>query len=48
MPIVFNSVTAAQLVDPVGGNLMPFPDDFISWIQSNPDFKTSEPTQVTV
>ena len=48
MPIVFNSVTAAQLVDPVGGNLMPFPDDFIAWIQSNPDFKTSEPTQVTV
>jgi len=48
MPIVFNIVTTAQLVDPVGGNLFPFPDDFISWIQSNPDFKTGEPTQVTV
>jgi hypothetical protein len=48
MPIVFNVVTTAHLVDPVGGNLIPFPDDFMSWIQSNPDFKTGEPTQVTV
>ncbi len=48
MPIVFNIVTTAQLVDPVGGNLIPFPDDFMSWIQSDPDFKTGEPTQVTV
>ncbi len=46
--IGFNIVTTARLADPVDGRYIPFPDDFVSWIKSNPDFTTGEPTQVTV
>ena len=44
----FNIVTNAKLVDPINGNQIPFPEDFVSWVKSNPNFKADEPTEVTV
>jgi hypothetical protein len=44
----FNIVTDAKLADPTNGQLIPFPEDFVSWIQSDPDFKVDQPTQVTI
>jgi hypothetical protein len=44
----FNIVTNAKLADPVSGDQIPFPEDFASWIKSNPDFKADEPTEVMV
>ena len=44
----FNIVTNAKLADPVDGHLIPFPDDFVSWIKSNPDFAAGEATEVMV
>jgi hypothetical protein len=44
----FYIVTAAKLADPTDGHLIPFPEDFLSWIKSNPDFSTVTSTQVTV
>jgi virginiamycin B lyase len=48
--LAFNLVTAAEVTDPVDptGKRLPFPADFISWIQANPDFVAVEPTAVTV
>jgi len=44
----FYIVTTAKLADPIDGNLIPFPGDFLSWIKSNPDFDAVESTAVTV
>ena len=44
----FYIVTTAKLADPIDGNLIPFPEDFLSWIKSNPDFDAVESTPVTV
>jgi len=44
----FYIVTTAKLADPLDGNLIPFPEDFLSWIKSNPDFNAVESTSVTV
>ena len=44
----FNIVTNAKVADPVGGTQIPFPQDFASWIKSNPDFTANEPTEVMV
>ena len=44
----FYIVTTAKLADPMDGNLFPFPEDFLSWMRSNPDFDAVESTQVTV
>ena len=44
----FYIVTTAKLADPIDGNLIPFPEDFLSWMRSNPDFDTVESTPVTV
>jgi hypothetical protein len=41
-------VTNAKLADPVDGHLIPFPDDFVSWIKSDPDFVAGEATEVMV
>ena len=46
--VAFNIVTDAKVADPVSGVQIPFPEDFASWIKSNPDFKADEPTEVTV
>jgi hypothetical protein len=48
--LAFNLVTTAEVTDPVDptGKRIPFPEDFISWIQANPDFVAAEPTAVTV
>jgi hypothetical protein len=46
--VSFNLVTDAKLADPTNGQLIPFPEDFVSWIQSNPDFKVGQPTKVTI
>lgn len=43
-----NIVTNAKVADPVSGAQIPFPDDFASWIKSNPDFKADELTEVMV
>jgi hypothetical protein len=32
----FNIVNNAKLADPIDGHLVPFPDDFVSWIKSDP------------
>jgi hypothetical protein len=44
----FNIVTDAKVADPVSGSQIPFPQDFASWIQSNPNFIADEPTEVMV
>ena len=44
----FEIVTNAKLADPVDGHLVPFPDDFVSWIKSDPDFVAGEATDVMV
>lgn len=44
----FNIVTNAKVADPVSGDKIPFPQDFASWIKSNPDFTVNEPTEVMV
>jgi len=44
----FNIATNAKVADPVSGDKIPFPQDFASWIKSNPDFRTNEPTEVMV
>ena len=44
----FNLVTGTTLADPANGQAIPFPEDFLSWIQSDPDFSAIESTQVTV
>jgi hypothetical protein len=44
----FNIVTHAKLADPDDGHLVPFPDDFMSWIKSDPSLVVGEPTEVMV
>jgi hypothetical protein len=44
----FYIVTNAKLVDPMDGHLIPFPEDFLAWIQSDPDFSAVTSTPVTV
>lgn len=44
----FNLVTDAQLVDPADEHRVPFPEDFLAWLESNPDFSVGESKQVTV
>jgi hypothetical protein len=44
----FNIVTHAKLADPVDGHLVPFPEDFASWIKSDPSLVVGEPTEVMV
>lgn len=48
--LAFNLVTEAEVIDPVdpAEKRVPFPEDFISWIQTDPDFAVGEPTPVTV
>jgi hypothetical protein len=46
--VSFNLVTDARLANPSDGQLIPFPEDFTGWIQSDPDFKVEQPTKVTV
>jgi hypothetical protein len=46
--LTFYVVTDAKLADPIDGKLIPFPDDFLSWIKSDPDFDAVESTSVTV
>lgn len=48
--LAFNMVTTAEVTDPVNPTEkpVPFPEDFIRWIQEDPDFATGEPTPVTV
>jgi hypothetical protein len=46
--ISFNLVTDAKLANPSDGQLIPFPKEYVSWIQSNPDFKVDQPTRVTI
>ncbi len=48
--LAFNLVTTAEVMDPVDPALkwVPFPEDFISWIQADPDFTAGAPTTVTV
>ena len=44
----FNIVTDAKLADPVDGHLVPFPNDFVAWVKSDPDFITGEAIEVMV
>lgn len=46
----FNLVNAAKVTDPVdpAGKRVPFPEDFISWLQADPDFVTAAPVAVTI
>ncbi len=44
----FYVVTDAKLTDPIDAHLIPFPEDFLSWIKSDPDFNVVESTPVTV
>ena len=45
--IGFNIVTNAKVADPVSGNQIAFPADFVSWLTSNPDFTLiGEPSEV--
>lgn len=44
----FNIVNDAKVADPVSGSQIPFPEDFASWIKSNPNFIADEPTEVMV
>lgn len=44
----FYVVTDAKLVDPMDGHLIPFPEDFLSWLKSDPDFSAVTSTPVTV
>lgn|GEM_PF-1470904 len=46
--VSFNLVSDAELADPTNEQLIPFPEDFVSWIQSNPDFQVEQPIKVTV
>jgi hypothetical protein len=46
--VSFNLVTDAKLADPANEHHIPFPEDFVSWLQSNPDFKVGQPTKVTI
>jgi len=48
LSLSFYVVTDAYLADPVDGHLISFPEDFLSWIKSNPDFDAIESTPVTV
>jgi hypothetical protein len=44
----FYVVTDAKLIDPIDGHLIPFPEDFLSWIKSDPDFDAVKSTPVIV
>ena len=44
----FNIVTNAKLADPLDGHQVPFPDDFMSWIKSDPDLVADKATEVMV
>lgn len=44
----FYVVTDAKLIDPMDGHLVPFPEDFLSWIKSDPDFDAVISTPVTI
>jgi len=44
----FNIVTNAKLADPISGDQIPFPEDFVAWIKSNPDVKADAPVEVMV
>jgi hypothetical protein len=44
----FYIVNDAKLADPIDGKLIPFPEDFLSWIKSDPDFDAVNSTAVTV
>jgi len=44
----FNIVNNAKLADPIDGHLVPFPDDFVSWMKSDPNLVASEATDVMV
>ena len=46
--VSFNLVTDAKLADPADERHIPFPEDFVSWIQSNQDFEVGQPTKVTI
>jgi hypothetical protein len=46
--VAFNIVTNAELADPTDGHLVPFPEDFVGWIKSDPDFNLGDQKQVTV
>ena len=46
--LAFYNVTAAKLADPKDGHLIPFPEDFLAWLKSNPDFDAVKSTPVTV
>ena len=46
--ISINIVTDAKLADPIDGHLIPFPEDFLSWIKSDLDFQVGDLTDVTV
>lgn len=46
--LAFYIVTNAQLADPLDGHLMPFPEDFVAWIKSNPDFAAVTAAPVAV
>jgi hypothetical protein len=48
IPVSFNIVTQANLADPVSGELTPFPQDFIAWLRSDPDFRVGEPVPTSV
>lgn len=44
----FYVVTNAKLADPIDGHLIPFPEDFLAWIKSNPDFTAVRSAPVMV
>jgi len=44
----FYVATDAKLIDPIDGHLIPFPEDFLSWIKSDPDFDAIKSTPVIV
>ena len=48
--LAFNLVTTAEVADPLDpeGKRVPFPEDFMSWIQGHPDFAAGAPAPVTV
>lgn len=46
--LAFYNVTTAELADPKDGHLIPFPEDFLAWLKSNPDFDAVNSTPVTV
>jgi len=46
--LAYYIVTAAKLADPMDGHLIPFPEDFLAWLKSNPDFNVVTSTPVTI